>query len=139
MKRVEYIIALVGATLVKRVVVSGTFPYLQATISNRDSVKPAVMKDYAADTQLTPLKMEVCLDLCLELDDPEIFLAICLEIARLLLMRCVRSGTAQSHANRYGSMNFLAINSRFCKFQVFSSSDICYRALRHGLTNLLSN
>jgi hypothetical protein len=49
MKRVEYIIALVGATLVKRVVISGTFPYLQATTSNRDSVKPAVMKDYAAD------------------------------------------------------------------------------------------
>jgi hypothetical protein len=53
-----------------------------------------MMTNYAAHTELTPSKTETCLDLCLELDDPELFSAICLVIGRLLLMRCVRSGTA---------------------------------------------
>lgn len=53
-----------------------------------------VMKDYARRHSADPPRTDTCLDLSLELDDPEILLAICLAIDKLLLMRCVTSGTA---------------------------------------------
>jgi hypothetical protein len=53
-----------------------------------------MMANYAAKTELTPSKAGLVSDLCWEFDYPELFSAICLAIDRLLLMRCVRSGTA---------------------------------------------
>lgn len=50
--------------------------------------------NYTTNTKLTPLKTETCLNLYLELNNPKLFSVIYLIISRLLLIRCIRSGTA---------------------------------------------